>query len=148
MFIYSRILNEEGKEGGGQRAEVKRRQSVLDQALQDSCFHYTVLNLFIHHFSIQNPFSRNINAPTELESSAGGEKMGREKKKTKQKKNKTTKTLRRENMKKKQKNKTKGSKKKSIFYIKNSSVVITMIIINYLCLYIYTHIFIYIYICI
>ena len=89
MFIYSRILNEEGKEGGGQRAEVKRRQSVLDQALQDSCFHYTVLNLFIHHFSIQNPFSRNINAPTELESSAGGEKMGREKKKKKTNKKKT-----------------------------------------------------------
>lgn len=35
MFIYSRILNK-GKKG--QRERVKRRQSVLDEALQDSCF--------------------------------------------------------------------------------------------------------------
>lgn len=52
--------------------------------------HYTVLNLFIHPFSIQNPFSYNINGPTELESSAGGEKRWKEKEKknTKEKKEK------------------------------------------------------------
>lgn len=91
-------------------------------------FHYTVLNLFIHHFSIQNPFSRNINAPTELESSAGGEKRWKKKKKTLTKK------------------KQKGGKKKSIFYKKKRNFsVITMIVINYLCMYIYTHIYICIY---
>lgn len=83
MFIYSQILNKEGKTGRGQGDGVKRRQSVFRSSASGFMFHYTVLNLFIHHFSIQNPFSFNINAPTELESSAGREKRWRTNKKTK-----------------------------------------------------------------
>lgn len=65
--------------------------------------HYTVLNLFIHHFSIQNPFSCNINAAAELDSSAGGEEKNNTKTKSWRTKEK--------NILKKQTNR--GGKKKS-----------------------------------
>lgn len=107
MFIYSRILNEEGKKGRGSREGLKGDKVFLDQALQDSCFTTQFLIYFIHHFSIQNPFSRNINAPTELESSAGGEKRWKEKLKK-------TKTLKKKKYKR-------GGKKKFIFYKKKLS---------------------------
>lgn len=68
-----------------------------------SMFHYTVLNLFIHHFSIQNPFSHNINAPTELKGSAGGGEEGKKESKRKQKYKR-------------------GAKNKTIFYKKTSSM--------------------------
>lgn len=99
-------------------------------------FHYTVLNLFIHHFSIQNPFSRNIDAPTELESSAGGEKRW--------KKKQTTKSLKKKKTKKHYKQ---GGKKKFIFYKKKKLFfdVTTMIVISYLYMYIYTYTYIYVY---
>lgn len=59
MFIYSRILDEEGWGDG---------EEFLRGRTGDSGFHYTVLNLFIHHFSVQNPLGCNMDAPTELDS--------------------------------------------------------------------------------
>lgn len=50
MFIYSRILNKEGKKGIGQRRGVIRRQSVFRSSAAGFMFHYTVLNLFISPF--------------------------------------------------------------------------------------------------
>lgn len=75
MFIYSRILNggEKGKGRGKGEGGCCLRDNVFRSSASGFMFHYTVLNLFIHRFSIQNPFSHNFNAPTELESSAGRE---------------------------------------------------------------------------
>lgn len=100
MFIYSRILKEEEE-------ELMKKEGLkvwFRSSASGSMFHYTVLNLFIHHFSIQNPFSHNINAPTELKCSAGGGEEGGKK------------TVR-EN-----KNTNEGAKNKTIFYKKTSSM--------------------------
>lgn len=51
----------ERSKGGGEEG-LKGDKVFLDQALQDSCFTTQFLIYFIHHFSIQNPFSRNINS--------------------------------------------------------------------------------------
>lgn len=71
---------------GGREEGLKGDKVFLDQALQDSCFTTQFLIYFIHHFSIQNPFSRNINSTDRARVLCWrGREMERKKKKEKEK---------------------------------------------------------------
>lgn len=48
-------------QGGGEKG-LKGDKVFFRSSASGFMFHYTVLNLFYSPFSIQNPFSRNINA--------------------------------------------------------------------------------------
>jgi len=136
MFIYSRILNEEGKKGRGQRERV-RRQRVLDQALQDSWFttqfliYLSTLFLYRIHSAIISTDQQSWNPL--LEGRRGGKKRRKKTLKKKKKNNYTNNGVRRNSF---------SIKKKtfslSIIYVCTDTHIYVYVCV-YTYIYIYTH---------